>query len=128
MSNELLVLLIAFQLKHFICDYPLQNQYMLGKFKDKGWTKPLSAHCFVHALFTFVISLCFLWSTNGGIVYSLLLSVLDFIIHFIQDRIKASPKLLGRFKPDNKFFWWALGQDQMTHHLTHYLIIYILLR
>jgi hypothetical protein len=26
----------------------------------------------------------------------------------------------------NKYFWFALGLDQMIHHLTHYLIIYLL--
>ena len=33
MTLELLMLLVLFQLKHFICDYPLQNAYMLGKMK-----------------------------------------------------------------------------------------------
>jgi hypothetical protein len=27
----------------------------------------------------------------------------------------------------NTFFWWSLGLDQGLHHLTHYLIIYVLL-
>ena len=27
----------------------------------------------------------------------------------------------------NKLFWWALGLDQMVHHLTHYLLIYLML-
>jgi hypothetical protein len=27
----------------------------------------------------------------------------------------------------NKYFWWALGLDQAVHHLTHYLIIFILI-
>ena len=32
---EIFVLLFAFQMKHFLADYPLQNVYMLGKFKEK---------------------------------------------------------------------------------------------
>jgi hypothetical protein len=27
----------------------------------------------------------------------------------------------------NKLFWWALGLDQMVHHLTHYGIIYFII-
>jgi hypothetical protein len=27
----------------------------------------------------------------------------------------------------NRKFWYALGADQLAHHLTHYLIIYILI-
>lgn len=59
-----------------------------------------------------------------------------------MDRIKASPKRLGKYKAltssefekateeqkkSNTYFWWALGLDQGVHHLTHYLIIYFLI-
>jgi hypothetical protein len=87
------VLLVTFKLKHFIADYLLQGKYMLGKFKEKGWVLPLSAHCGVHTLFTLSISL---FVVNYKM--ALALGVLDFVIHFIMDRVKASPKLLGRFK------------------------------
>ena len=60
-----------------------------------------------------------------------------------MDRVKASPKMLGKFKAltanefisatdeqklNNKYFWWSLGLglDQAVHHLTHYFIIYLL--
>ena len=32
----------------------------------------------------------------------------------------------GRFK-SNTYFWWALGWDQMMHHLTHYVILFFFL-
>lgn len=160
-------LLIIMQFKHFIADYPLQTPYMLGKFKDKGWVLPLTAHCGVHFLFTFIISFIFTKSLS----LSLLFGFIDFFIHFIMDRIKASSKLLGRFealsksefksimsslpmaadglkltdRPElvkesqriiidlnkkiksNVLFWWSLGLDQMIHHLTDILIIYLIL-
>lgn len=159
------VLLLLFQVKHFISDYPLQNTYMLGKFKDKGWVAPLSAHCLVHAVFTFLISLYF------GLGIAFVMGALDFIVHFVMDRVKADPKMLGKYKAiskdefrslvdsrqlslegvkfaksypllakesqrrlteidsrfkSNTYFWWSLGLDQAVHHLTHYLIIFIL--
>lgn len=127
-----------FQLKHFLADFPLQNEYMLGKFKETGWVKPLAAHCGVHAFLT----LCILTAFCGWLSYTsiLLLALMDFVIHFCMDRIKASPNMLGKFKTltkdeyltatdeqkkDNKWFWWSLGGDQMVHGLTHDLIIYI---
>lgn len=55
------------------------------------------------------------------------LSLADFIIHFTVDRIKASPNLGGRFNPTQPYFWWALGADQMAHHLTNYLFIAIIM-
>lgn len=160
------LLLVFFQLKHFIADYLLQNEYMLGKFKEQGWALPLASHCMVHVLFTLVVALI----VNPSV--ALLVCVIDFSLHFIMDRIKASPTLLGRYTAltkkevmehkykieqigfmlkkkaitpeqhciiveetlanwkakvkSNKRFWWSLGLDQMVHHLTDILIIYIL--
>jgi len=120
MIEQIFILLIAFQVKHFLCDYPLQTPYMLGKFKEVDWFAPLSLHCFTHAAGTLIVLLLF---TNSELLFIYVL--LDYCLHFIMDRVKASPKMLGRFKPDNKYFWWSLGGDQAWHHLTHYLIIYL---
>ena len=122
MPLDIFILLIAFQLKHFICDYPLQGKYMLGKFKETGWQLPLLAHTAVHAVGTFIIAVFY-----ADIFIAAALAFFDMYTHFVIDRIKASPKLGGRFKPDQPYFWWALGADQMAHHLTHYVIIVLLL-
>lgn len=147
--TKLFILLILFQLKHLFADYPLQGEYMLGKFKDKGWVKPLLAHVAVHGFFTALIVAPF----NYKLMIPL--ALLDMAIHFIMDRVKASGKMLGRYKPlsatqmaqilmyksntgslkpemiqavkNNKYFWWSLGLDQMVHHLTHYAIIFLLM-
>jgi hypothetical protein len=160
------ILLVVFQFKHFIADYPLQGKYMLGKFKDKEWQLPLAAHCGVHFLFTFVISFLTLYNNYRYIkgesqlglliILSTGLALIDFKIHFIMDRIKASPKMLGQYQnftkkefekeilplmqggecyemevksrlKSNTLFWWSLGLDQMVHHLTDILIIYLLM-
>lgn len=176
------ILLIVYQIKHFVADYPLQvnqtilGKYMLGKFgSGNTWIVPLAAHAGVHAVMTFLIALCF-----QSWIIALLIGLLDAGVHFAVDRIKASPELLGRFKSltkteyyeyiaktkelesvmqintahndssvdraieahaalndlkiqwaekerSNKFFWWSLGGDQMAHHLTHYLLIFLIL-
>lgn len=90
----LFLLLAIFQIKHFIADYPLQTEYMLGKFKTgTNWILPMCAHVGVHGLFTFTICIFYI-----GFWLSLLLAFTDMFIHFIMDRIKASPDMLGRFK------------------------------
>ena len=128
MILEIFTLLVLFQLKHFICDYPLQTQYMLGKMQATGWIQPLAAHAGVHAIATFLIAYVVLdlvyWLDN--LFFATLFAILDFVIHFTVDRIKASPNLGGRFNPTQPYFWWALGADQMAHHLTHYLFIAII--
>lgn len=141
------ILLLIYQAKHFLADFPLQGVYMLGKFKS-GWDffLPLLAHVSIHGLFTLAICL---W-VNPVLWW---LALVDSGIHFVMDRIKAGPKYLGRFKAlssaeiayifsykdttgldpfkpqlkSNVLFWWSLGLDQAVHHLTHYLVIYILI-
>lgn len=152
--TNVFILLVLFQLKHFLADYPLQLPFMLQKFKaDWGFFWPLVTHCGVHAFFTSIIVAVFCPEKAA------LCSVLDFVVHFAMDRIKAGPKYLGRFKPlspgefkfhvatvltsgsefeedgkvnlsksamrGNTYFWWSLGLDQMVHHLTNYFIIWM---
>lgn len=117
------VLLVVFQIKHFIADFPLQFPYMLRKLSP-GWefVFPLSLHCSVHALLTLLITLL----TVPSLWY---LSVLDFIIHFVMDRIKSGPRYLGRFNDVHRSpYWIAFGFDQMVHHLTHFWIIWMLIQ
>jgi len=121
MILEIFCLLIIFQVKHFIADFLLQGEYMLGKFsKDcRVWVPALTVHCLVHAVLTFGISFHF----TKNLTLSLACSGFDFSMHFAMDRLKASPNLWGRFEITEKYFWWALGYDQTVHHLTHYGII-----
>ena len=130
MIFELFTLLILFQVKHFVCDYIWQTGYMLGKFKKKGWVLPLLAHVSVHGVATFTIAFLYL-STNTWTLYAFAmataLALLDMVMHFTMDRIKASPNLFGRFKPEQPVFWYTLGFDQMVHHMTHYVLIYFLI-
>jgi len=113
-------MLVTFQVKHLIGDYILQTGWMVrGKTKaDLGFVFPLAVHVFIHAGTTFLIVMYVnpeLWP----------LALVDFVAHFAMDRIKSSPRMLGRFTNMNKqSFWIPFGIDQMVHHLTHYFIIW----
>jgi len=151
MSTLGLALMILFCLKHFLADYPLQNPYMLGKFKKfPDFILPLTLHCLTHGVFTFLISFAF----TQDLEKALLLSQFDMLTHFAMDRIKASPKILGRYEAlskrefmligaetlqgidsketgvrlrSNTLFWWSLGLDQMVHAITDVVIAYSIL-
>jgi hypothetical protein len=167
----LFVLLLVYQLKHFLADYILQGKYMLGKFKPKwDFLGPLLAHVGVHAVMTFSI-VCValqlldkLLPTDFVYAHAVAIAMFDGIVHFFMDRIKAGPRYMGRWKPisaaeypdlalyanlkdeecegldferrknsrkrlrGNTLFWWALGFDQMVHHVTHYACIYFILK
>jgi Protein of unknown function (DUF3307) len=131
------LLLIIYQVKHFVCDYPLQGKYMLGKFKPfPDCLLPLAAHSSVHGVATLLIASIF----KPKIAFWV--ALLDMVVHGVVDYVKANPNLGGRFKAltkdnyatatdadkkSNVYFWWALGADQMAHHLTHYIIIWSIL-
>lgn len=96
--DDIFALMIVFCLKHFVADFLLQGKYMLGKFKEHGWQLPLAAHCGVHFAFTFLISWAFLSNHPKGAGLAFIFAGFDFAIHFIMDRIKASPNMMGRWK------------------------------
>ncbi len=116
------LLLVLFEIKHFVCDYPLQTSFMLKKAQKNGWALPLALHCAVHGSFAFLISIFF---TTVNV--ALLIFILDFVIHFAMDRVKASPNMLGKYHISEAKFWSALGFDQAVHHLTNFLLIWIIL-
>ncbi len=153
MNHEIMLLILKqvlfifgflgiYQLKHWLADYPFQNEYMLQKFRpDWGFFTPLLAHCGMHAFFTLVIVGAAVYQIQGGLLFAVGLALFDMVVHFFMDRLKAGPKYLGRFKPltaetyptstdkqkvENKYFWWSLGVDQGVHHITHYVIIFLL--
>src|ERR1041384_1569844 len=95
--TTLFLLLVAYQVKHFLADYPLQtNRYMLGKFR-KGWgfVLPLLSHVAVHAFGTAAISLAF----GASISMAVRLALFDAAVHFVMDRVKAGERYMGRWKP-----------------------------
>ncbi len=119
----LFILLVVFQIKHFIGDFPLQREYMLKK-TMAGWdfVLPLATHCGVHAFLTLAIVMI----VNPTLWW---LIIVDFVTHFIMDRIKSGPRYLGRFNDrDKPGYWNSFGFDQMVHHLTGYYIIWQLVQ
>lgn len=89
---------------------------MLGKFNLVGWFKPLAAHAAVHATVTFGIALYYVPE------YTVAFAVVDGIVHFCIDKWKVEVS-----RPyDSKLhaeFWQLLGIDQFLHHITHYMLI-----
>lgn len=110
------LLLIIYQIKHFLCDFPLQGRYMLGKFKPGNeWILPLLAHASVHGVATFLIALCFKTKIAFWV------ALFDMAIHFTMDRIKASPNMLGRFKALSGTEYMALAKEHQNAGINGFL-------
>lgn len=118
----MLELLILFQIKHFVCDFPLQAfpyQYL-----NKATYGHLGGiiHAFIHFFASYLILLFF---TNNIMAFSL--AALDGIIHYHIDWAKMNINKHYGWKPDNsEKFWIALGFDQLLHQLTYMGLIWLL--
>ena len=121
--NYIFLLFLLFQIKHFLCDFPLQSTSMVMGKGRPGWdfVPWLLAHSGVHGVGTLIIMLflnpIYWW-----------MGPVDFIIHFLVDRLKSGPKYLGRFNDvTSPSFWNVFGLDQKIHHLTHVAITYYII-
>lgn len=116
----LFFILIAFEIKHFFCDY-IQTDWMAsGKGRRHGWFFPLLAHALWHGFWTGAIMAA--WSKSLEI--GLICGALDTAAHLTIDRIKSSPNMLGNYKSDERWFWIILGADQAAHHFCYLGIVF----
>lgn len=117
------ILLALFGIKHFICDFVLQNNNML---KDKGtYMAPGGIrHAGIHALgTTVVLFLVFPWYIEAHFV-AVILGLIDGLIHYHVDWAKTN--LSKGLTPADRKFWIWFGADQALHYLTYIGIIAIL--
>lgn len=121
--EHILLLVAALQVKHFICDGPLQIRAMV---EAKGhYGRPLGLlHSFIHAVGTVLV----LGAFGFAAPVVLLLGVLDFAIHYHVDFSKENVVRIAGWTPSQAHFWWALSADQMAHQLTYLLIAYLALK
>ena len=118
---SLLILYVVFRLKHFICDFMLQSDWMAlnkGRAGKEGYQALLS-HAGIHACGTLIIMVIFA-------PFFWWLGLVDFAIHSIIDRFKGLITKKNDWQAKDTYFWWALGADQEMHNFTHLAYIVFL--
>ena len=115
-----LYLYIAFRLKHFLCDFLFQSDWIALTKAQPGVEghKALLIHAGIHAVGTLGIVMIFipaLWW----------LAVVDFLVHGLIDFVKGRFTYKMGWTPKDTKFWWAIGFDQELHNYTHlaYMIV-----
>lgn len=108
--NSTMAIFTLFIIKHFIVDFTLQTPYQWQNKGTYGHPGGL-IHATIHASFTLAI----LWGFN----MPLWLAAADGVLHYHIDWLKMQLP----WGPANKYFWWALGVDQLLHYLTYVGII-----
>lgn len=128
--NLVFALMLAFTLKHFIADYPLQAfPYM---YRNKGtYLHPGGiVHAGVHAIFTAIALIvvcifCDISMTAASVGIIALLSIFDMIAHYHIDWAKMNiNKKMGWGPNTHEEFWVLLGADQLLHGLTYIWLSY----
>lgn len=127
MFDSILSTALAFvaclQIKHFICDGPLQSLAMV---KAKGFygRKMGLVHALVHGVGSLVVLLVF------GVPLALVvqLALLDMLLHYHIDYSKERLVREQGWTSNDRYFWWALTGDQVSHHLTYLLMAWLVFK
>jgi hypothetical protein len=114
---SLAAVLAILQVKHFICDYTLQNSYQLlnkGTYLHPGGL----LHAGLHAFFTMAVFLVVLPTLALGLG----IVVGEFLVHYHIDWAKEQVIRHTGWTPAQAQFWWAIGFDQLLHQWTYIVI------
>jgi hypothetical protein len=112
-----LALILALQVKHFICDGPLQTLQMV---KDKSiYGKPMGlAHAGIHLVGTALVATLF-----GLPLFTVAkLAVAEGLIHYHIDYFKERLVKGMDWRTPDASYWWALTGDQALHHASYVLL------
>ena len=104
-----MLLLFKFLVLHFICDYPLQGDFLargknhINPIPGVPWYQCLIAHCFIQSGGVYVVT------------GRLDISIFEFGAHFIIDRFKCAGKL-------------TFNQDQILHIFCKIMYTFLLFK
>ena len=121
MTSQLATALGAFvflHIKHFLCDFALQNEYQLRGKRAYGEIGGV-VHAVVHALATIPVFL--LLQPTPGLAAAIVGAELFFHYHvdWLKERILAE----RNWSFEDRGYWRMLGIDQLLHNLTYVGII-----
>ena len=120
-NNDVLFLILLLQIKHFICDGPLQTKAMVDGKAIYGNRLGL-LHASIHGLGTIAALAWF--GLDGTLVF--VLAVADMVVHYHIDFAKENIVKIKGWTTAVREFWWALATDQFLHHLTYLAIAAII--
>jgi Protein of unknown function (DUF3307) len=115
-----LLLVLALQAKHIICDGPLQTARMVREKSSYGQPQGL-LHALVHVLGSAIV--LGLWGFPFPLVAGL--AGVDGVIHYHVDYAKENIVKAVGWGPARSPFWWAIIADQGLHHMTALLLVWL---
>ena len=121
--EPVLLAMLIFQIKHFLCDFVLQttNQVLnKGRYLHMGGI----THAGLHMLGSLPALLVL--THAAPLIAALLLT--EFLIHYHIDWAKVQVDRALRLNDTNSLYWTVFGSDQLIHQLTYMGMIFVTLR
>lgn len=116
-----LSLLLLLQVKHFVCDFPLQWKYQYANKGTYGHPGGI-LHAAIHQLGSVLVF--FAWGHWLNDWWWILM--VEAIVHYHIDWAKMNiNKCMGWGPLTHERFWWLLGFDQLLHQLTYVWMIWM---
>jgi len=115
-----LAAVLAFEIKHFFCDFALQTGWMISK-KGSYFHPGGLVHAFLHLLGS--IPALLILTHNPRIVITLL--IVEFIVHYHADFAKARVDRHFHLPIDSNGYWIIFGLDQLIHQMTYLAMTYL---
>lgn len=115
--------LLAFQIKHFLCDFALQTQRQIMKKGIYGHPLGLS-HAALHAVAS--IPALLVLTDRSRILAGIVAA--EFVIHYHCDWLKAQIDRRFHLTVQQHVYWVVFGLDQLIHQLTYAGIIFVVFR
>lgn len=117
-----LLFFFALSVKHALADLYLQSKLPFGSLKldlknPKGYR-----HALDHGALTFVVALLF----TGRFDISISLAMLDFLLHFFIDYVKAVVANKLKLETYSEKWWMLTTLDQILHTSCYLMYTYIL--
>ncbi|MBV6658066.1 MAG: DUF3307 domain-containing protein [Devosiaceae bacterium] len=118
----LLAILLGLQAKHFLFDFVFQSDWQVSNKGRYGHPAGL-LHAGLHGLGTLVVMLAASLSLGFALMVAVTIAVVDFVIHYHVDWLKAQTSRLDYFSPRRHGYWIAMGGDQLAHHITYIWLV-----
>ncbi len=115
-----LLLLVLLQVKHLFADFFLQTPRMLNG-RDIYLHFGRAEHSALHAILSFLALVLF----GGPLVFCLVLSAAEFLVHYHIDWAKGHHAAVTKSSHSDPGYWRAFGVDQMMHQLTYVAMIWV---
>ncbi len=110
--------LVAFQLKHLLCDFMLQTKYQVDTKRIYGHFGGF-LHAGLHALATLPV-LVFMGASSVTIAA---IAMGEFVLHYHVDWLKAQIDIRTGWTEKDQAYWAVFGTDQLIHQLTYIGIV-----